>query len=110
MDHFRLMNIAFNWAKIYIINYLTYLLILAAHWATNKRHKFEYDNETHYIKLSSQSLEALLYIYEEDLNVSLSEKIDDEYMVAYRDKYLKKNNLRNLQILTNNEIITISRS
>jgi len=98
-----------NWVKIYVFNYLTYLILLAAHWATDRKYKFEYEGDTHNIKLNTQSIEALLYIYEEELNVSLTERIDADYIEEYRRRYLHRNKIHNISIFgNNNEILNIT--
>lgn len=110
MDHFRLFNIGINWVKIYLFNYFTYLLVLATHWATNRKYKFEFEDDTHSIKLNMQNLDTLLYIYEEELNVGMAERIDRDYMEEYRKRYLARNKLHNIIVLNNNnEMLTIDR-
>lgn len=109
MQHLQIAKIVVSWIKNYIVNYLLYMLIYVTYTLTDKTYNFEYKDETYKIKLNRQSLRTLLYVYQENLEVCELEKLDEDYMAAYRLKFLKKYGANNLLLDTNQGNIEITK-
>jgi len=107
MQHLQIAKVILSWIKNYIVNFIIYMLVYITYIANDRYYKFEYEGDTHKIKLNQQDLSTLMYLYQEELNVGDTEKFDDEYMELYRTRYLKNNKLKQLKITTANDVILL---
>jgi len=107
MQHLQIAKVILSWIKNYIVNFVIYMLVYITHIANDRTYKFEYEGDTYKINLNEQNLNTLMYLYHEELNVSDTEKFDDEHMELHRIRYLKNNKLKQLRITTSNDVITL---
>lgn len=98
MNNLNIAKAVLSWIKNYIVNFLIYVLVYATYIVNDRVYKFEYEGDTYKVKLNTQSLSTLMYLYQEELNVGDTEKVDEEYMEIYRTRYLRNNKLRQLRI------------
>lgn len=98
MNNLNIAKVIFFWIKNYIVNFFVYMLVYVTYIMNDKVYNFEFEGDTHKVKLNTQPLDTIMYLYQEELNVGDSEKVDEDYMESYRIRYLKANKLRQLRI------------
>lgn len=105
----KYLNIVKSWVINYIIDYAVYTLANLLYYITNRYYNFEYEGETYKIKMNTQNLNTILYLYNENLELDDTDKMNDEFMENYRETYLKRHKIPKLQFITRNEIITLNK-
>jgi hypothetical protein len=105
----KYLNIVKSWVINYIIDYTVCTLANLLYCITNRYYNFEYEGETYKIKINTQNLNTILYLYNENLELDDTDKLNCEFIENYRETYLKKHKIPKLQFITQNEIITLNK-